>query len=645
MTDSAIAPQGAAAHAPEEACEQEAHEQPGASVTDRRGTGTVSRPQRLIVAAATMLFFATCLGFLITTPTGFSPDEPFQFDRVMAAWAGEVILDPEGINVSRGSRGIEVAYWRPYTRNGPGWADAIPTLRQDRPSFNDVGGNARPLQQNVSNYMTQHPPLYYGLLGGLTRLVPGAADMPADGLYMLIRFFNVLLLVPLPFLFWFSARQLVGPTSVAAAAAFLPMLVPGIARIAASINNDSLAIVLGAAIVALSIRVMRGDNGFRTAALLAALAVAGSLTKATILFILVVIPIAYGVQAFRARAWPSKPVIGILLAGAVGAAGWWVRNLVRFGAVQPNAWGAQFARAQGPVRTADMPVDMDLFWRYVADKMPSRLFAALGRLEPPQLPSLMVSILTVVVLVAIPIAVAVLPRRRWDLAVIVALPLASLAMVLFQVYRHYLSYVTFAGAQGRYAYPSIFGLLFPVAVVLGALLGRYRRWAPLLVAAGGITVSGWALYVSVEYFWVHQGDRLEPSNWSAAISRLAGFSPLPGLVTGALGVMMVGLVLAATAMAVLGCLRDRDAGAPGDHGDGQAGAGPLFTPESRRPVAGRVLPSRGRAGSADVAPAPTARRPAGSACRPAPSWAATPAPIPRIGPPVSDPRRACDGRR
>ena len=49
-------------------------------------------------------------------------------------------------------------------------------------------------------------------------------------------------MLPLPWLFHLAARNLVGPGVVANAAVFLPLLVPGLARSATSINNDNLAV-------------------------------------------------------------------------------------------------------------------------------------------------------------------------------------------------------------------------------------------------------------------------------------------------------------------------------------------------------------------------------------------------------------------
>jgi len=520
------------------------------------GTSGGRRPT-LAVVGATMLFFAMCMSFLINTPTGIGPDEPYQFDRVIAARHGQVILDPEEINVSKGARGIERVYIKTQMRRGSAsWAEFQPLLRDERPSLAELGGNARSPNRDVSNYMTQHPPLYYGLMGGLTWLIPGAEDMPADILFLIVRMFNVLLLLPLPVLFWFSARQLVGGSPIATAAAFLPLVIPGLARVSATVNNDNLAIVLGAAVVALCAKVLRGDRSVRTAVLLSLLAVAGSLTKGTILFILVLIPIAYGAQALRARRWPAPKVLGILAVGALAAGAWWLRNLLLFGAVQPDAWGKQLARANGGVRQPGVPVDMDHYWQTVYVAVPSRFFGALGLHEPPQLPIAMIWVLSILVVVCFPIAIAILAGRRWDLVILFAVPAAALVMICYQAYLHFQTYLAIPGLQGRYVYPAVFGLVFPIAVVAGLVLGRWRRWAPMLIAAGGLVVSGWAVYTSVEYTWLHRGEQLQPSNWARAFRTLAGFFPLPGAAAATLAVLVAGLVVAGTVLTAVACGRD-----------------------------------------------------------------------------------------
>jgi len=181
---------------------------------------------------------------------------------------------------------------------------------------------------------------------------------------------------------------LLGDNAAARSAAFLPLLVPGLARCAASINNDNLAILIGAVLVLLSVCVMTGDRNLRTAVLLAAGCVAASVTKATILFVVTIVPLAYLFQCRSARSrsgrsLPSRSVLAALVLGAIASAAWLVHNDVAYGALQPDASGNQFAQLQGPVRGV-IPVDVRHFAYVVSWAVPSRFWGALALLEPPQ---------------------------------------------------------------------------------------------------------------------------------------------------------------------------------------------------------------------------------------------------------------------
>jgi len=507
------------------------------------------------------MFFATSVAFLLNTPTLIGPDEVAQFDRVYAASHGQVVLAPAEINISTGVRGVANTYVMSLMKaNAASWAEFTPITRGHRPSLAELGGNQRSLEVDVSNYITQHPPLYYGLMGGLVWLIPGSDDMPADTLVLITRLFDVLMLLPIPLLFWYSARQMLGDSPVTTAAAFLPLIVPGLARGAATVNNDNLAILLGAAMVALCIKVMRGDRTVGTAALLAGLAVAGSLTKATIMFVLIMIPLAYLLQARRHRRIPKPVVLITLTVGALGAGAWWMRNLVLFGEVQPNAWGTAFAAAQGAVRTADLPVDNAFYFEHIVTKVPSRFFGALGLLEPPQLPEPMTWILSTLVVASFAVAVVTLRGRRAEVVITAAVPAAATVMMCFQAYRHYLDYLSIPGVQGRYLYPAMFGVIFPIAVAVGLVLGRARAWAPLVVAVGGLVVSGWAVYTSVEYTWLHRGEQLDPTTWWRAFKTLTSFFPLPEAASAAIAIMVGLLLIAGLVMVTLTCRHDAQAG-------------------------------------------------------------------------------------
>lgn len=523
---------------------------------------TDARRRRLGVVGASVLFLGVCLGFLLNTPAGLGPDELYQLDRVVAAEHGDILPEPGSLFTSRGVRGIE----REFTvslmrRGGPSWAEFTASARADRPSLNDLGGNRRTTDRDVSNYMTQHPPLYFALMGGLVALTPQADDLPGDALYLLVRSFNLLLILPLPFLFWITARELVGDTPVATAAAYLPLVIPGLARGAATINNDNLGILIGAIVIWLSIRVMRGDDRLRTAIALAVLAVLGSLTKATVLTTLMIIAVAYVTLAIRRRGLPRAGVVWVLVAGAAASLVWWVRNFIVYGAMSPieQAWGSQYGRVTGQPRPPDVPMDIDRMTSAML-LLPSRTIASLGLHEPPQLPPMLVWLLFGALIASIPVAIAVLRGRRWEMLVLAAMPLAQMVLIELNVYLHYRNYLGLGGIQGRYVYPALFGLIFPLAVTVGLLLGRAARWTPLVVAGIGLLVSGWALYLSVEYTWLVRGTALVPSNWIDAFRTLGSYFPLGPPWSIGLTLLAALCAIAGLVLTVLTCLHRHPAG-------------------------------------------------------------------------------------
>jgi hypothetical protein len=512
------------------------------------------RSPYIAVVAAIVAFAAICLGFLLNTPTLIGPDEPYHFDRIIAAEHGRLAPAPGKMNVSAGGRSTEHAYvYSQMRRGGPSQAEFTARPRDKRPSLNALGGDTRSPDKDVANYETQHPPLYYDLIGAVVKAWPGADGMAADKLVLLVRLLNVLMVLPLPLLFFLAARRIFGDNPVSRATAFAPLLVPGLARGAATINNDNLAIVVGAAATVLAIRIMMGDRSLRTAILVSLCCVAGSLTKATIVFALLLVPAAYVIQVWQSRRLPSRSVIATLVLGAIASGAWWVHNYVAYGAAQPNAWGSQSAAAQGRPR-GNIPIDYDHFWWTLNKAVLSRFWGALGLHEPPQLPLVMINLLSVAMLACAIAAIIVVRGLRWQMALLIAVPVASQLMVILQSYMHYRHYLAIPGLQGRYVYPGVFGVLLPFALGAALLLYRWARWAPLVILTVGLLASTWALYTSVEYTWLHRGESLRPNNWGRAYNTLAEFFPLSRGFTDALAVLGGVFVVVAIGLAVWSCV-------------------------------------------------------------------------------------------
>ncbi|NNG36274.1 DUF2142 domain-containing protein [Nakamurella aerolata] len=517
------------------------------------------RSGRLAVLGGTLTLLAVCLGFLLHSPTLIGPDEPFHFDRVVAAAHGDLALNPGNLHRSTGVRGAEAEYAKTQMkRNSPSWADYVATPRGDRPSLNDLGGNARD-PQDATNYLTQHPPLYYAVLGGVMWLMPGADDLPVDQLVFWLRAANLLLILPLPWLFHRAARtifsgragKLAFAPAAVAAAPFLPALIPGLPRLVATITNDALAISIGTAILALALGVMRGDRSVRTAVQLSVLAIAAALTKVTVILVAAAIPVAYLYQWLRWRRWPRPAVAAALVTGAALTAAWPIRNLIQFGAVLPaeQAWGSRFARVTGDLRTAANPMDSAKYWQTLGDTLASRFWGSLGLHEPPQLPGGLLWVMTLIALASVVVSVWVVPGRRLMIVLPWLLGVGMIVAVLYNAYAQYSKYTALTGIQGRYAYPAMLGLLLPIAIAAAFGLGRFRRWTATVLCLYGLLVCGWALWISAGYTWLPRGQNLTFGTLASAaqtFNRHFAFAPSFTVVVGLVALLAAGGAIAST---------------------------------------------------------------------------------------------------
>lgn len=502
------------------------------------------RAAPLAVWAALVLHVFLLLLYTTLQPAYRGLDEAAHIDMVVALpnpvdWPGpggkDISADTAATYDEAGHDGL------PFARLGVDQA-AVP--KSDRPAFGGAGPNLRLAE---TNQMVQHPPLYYVVVAAGDALVPGSDDWPFDRRIALLRLLSLLMVAPLPLLCWLGARRLGLPALAGVVAAFVPLTMPSVHRVGASVSNDALLVLLIGAANVLAIAVAGGDLRRRTAVALGLLSSAAILTKGTALVLPFVIVLSYAVAAYRRRALaPVVPPLLITSLLVAGLSGWWyVRNLVLHGAVQPNGYAGgvlPYPKQQGGGLTAWGP-------GYV-DTMLFRFWSALGQPEPPGLPDALSTGLTLGLLALVGAALVLAARQRLVVAVAL-LPFAgTLALVALGSYVNYQAYDRFVGVQGRYLYPTLVGLAVAAALALTRLAGPARRAVPLLVLGLAGLMQYLAAEAVLETYWTPPENVFD---LAAGFVALEAWSPLPSLLVRALwaATVLVGLATAVVAALLL----------------------------------------------------------------------------------------------
>lgn len=436
------------------------------------------------------------------------PDEPAHVDMVYAYRHGEWFMGPGERRVQLGIAAAAASV--PNFARRDNLADTAPPTFAQRPSFNHI--STEPSMQDFPNQMVQHPGLYYMIAAGYSYLIPGFENLRYDIQVFLLRLLTILLLIPLPFLTYRTAVILTGRPAIGYAAALGMLLIPNFVRSGGSVSNDSLVMLLGGILMMLLAKVVTGDRSARTSLLIGAAWGLGLLTKGTMLPVAATIGLAYlvgwlGTRRRTRRAPPTAagtggvaPWLGSVgIAAVVGLAiggWWWVRNVVRYGTVQPTGYGPQFPpdRIYGPDRPGS---SVGGFLDGIIDRIPDRVWSALGLLDDPELArwlTVSLTLLTAVLIVSgilIGFRRAALPRTA-ALALVTAPALVGLFM-LYTSYDTYQDKLLFVGLQVRYLMPSWSVLLILGGVVLFKVLGKIRNWLPLLTL--GVLVVWTAVWV------------------------------------------------------------------------------------------------------------------------------------------------------
>jgi len=426
------------------------------------------------VWTVTALFASLLLAYAVLLPVYRAPDEPEHVQSVLElergrGWPapGTDLLDPSvvaSLRVSGLSPSANVLDRGPL----PYRAGTAPA-RGDRGSFDTLSQPGGPPQVNQ---LTQHPPLYYALEAAALKLTGGTA-WAYDQAVLFLRLVSALMVLPLPLLAFATARRLRGPGPVAVAASVLPLAVPQLLHIGASVNNDDLLIPLvGALTVALAF-VMTGDLSRRTACWVGALSALALLTKGFAFMLPVWIGLTYTVALlrYRRRVAVGSGALALAVTTVLGG-GWWLRNLLLYGALQPG--GELIA----PAPPGFVP-DLSTLLAEYADHLPERFWGSFGWFDVA-LPDLATGMATAVLAVAILLALVGPRRLAIDHALVLLAPFVGLVLlVMLLTQRTYLASGQFRGLQGRYFLPAVVGVAVLVAVGLSGLLPRSARWLPL----------------------------------------------------------------------------------------------------------------------------------------------------------------------
>lgn len=508
----------------------------------------------VLVWALLALHVALMLCSAVLYPAMYGYDEPQHVDLAYAYSKGHGPYDPEqrllAVGVHNGERGPGYPPSRPFTDH--------PLLPRDqRPAFDAQGGDTPYLGGKLPNQMVQHPPLYY-LAGAAVLGFPGVSGMGYDRQIWLLRMLSVLMVAPLPLLAWAAARALLGPGPPALVAAALPVAVPGLTRIGASVTNDAPMALVGALLVHLLARVLAGDLRTRTGALVGAVLLAGLLTKGFALVLPPVAAAAYLVAALRHRRLPAAPMVPVVVLSAVGGL-WWLRNLLRYGVVQPLGIGQDAFRATlGPVRPGGTVTG---FLPGFVETVSSRLWGGIGLPEGPRLSPAVTTgwSVALVALVVVGSAVGIRGRcGRAALAVLTLPAVLTLLLVAAAAYPSYRDHVgLYVGVHGRYLYVGLTGLAIAFAVGLdrlARLAGRrgpgLARRLPAVVLAAALLSQLAAVKTIVGGWWVPAAASGAPAELRGALTGISRWSPFPTVPTYAPFALAAGLAVLALVLAV-----------------------------------------------------------------------------------------------
>lgn len=467
--------------------------------------------------------FAAWVGLLslysVLVPLYQAPDEPQHVDLALEVRTGHrypaydeafiserMVASREQIYFTQGALDLEAEAAKP---------------RNQRPGFDELGG---PGPSEYRNQLSAHPPLYSVAMAGVTvvatNAIPSGGGWSWDETVGLLRLANVVLSSMLVLIAFKAASALGLHRSAATIASLFPLAIPELAHIGSVVNNDNLLTVAGALLTVYTIRIARGDLGWRTALVAGALTGVALLTKGFALAFPVVVVLAYAPHLWH-RVERSKALLALVQAGAVAlvvGGWWWIANLVVHGRLLP---AIELIPRAAEGFEPELGAWFERFWYAIN----LRYWGAFGWLHVT-IESWQATVATLAVLVLVVAAFLTGRRRRWALLVALAPTALILVIVIQGTWSAYASTAHFPGMQGRYLFSGVVGLGVVVAAGFAGILRRQVAWGSVLVWIGGSLLHAASLWRILDQFWGPPA-----SSATEEVRALVAFSPWPAPVT------------------------------------------------------------------------------------------------------------------
>jgi 4-amino-4-deoxy-L-arabinose transferase-like glycosyltransferase len=523
-----------------------------------RKSAAASRMPRigLVVGLATVMFYGIMMIWACVTPDYRAPDEPQQVSTTLrlayvhsypAPGDARIYLPVKASYADVGFGGIglnTIIGLAPLHR---------PTSKQLTSETMRQLGAAEPSAVTPYDYdqMTQHPPGYFAVMAVAARAFNVIDKTPHTAL-LILRLCSALLLAPLPFLTFRIGKSLGARSSVAAAASFLPAGLPQLTHLGGAVNNDALTITLGAAVtwLALEVATRRAVRGWAIG--LGVTMTAMLWTKGTALPMLVVVAAAF---LLRAKRFGVRRTSGDALLAAlciVPGLAWWVANVVRFGALQPDGYPKSYLDL--------LPKGHITLGHWLHGFFPGltrSFFADFGWLEAPP-PALVTVFLSVAVRVLVLVGI-VRCGPRWATALLAQLSWVVPLIAIMDTSHSASDRIgALQGVQGRYLFVGVAAVAATIGVAVSgrrfgadetradaaradadaATPGRAPfAWVSALLPVLALVTAALGLAAGIAHFYVGNG-------FSGEVGTLSAWSALRLRVLVPVGVLCAAAALA-----------------------------------------------------------------------------------------------------